>query len=131
MSNNINIEEIMENIRADIRAKGYPDYEEQNTVSRVSGAPFNKDEFLSELEIANKYCQVASYRDIRSTRKGLGGLITFVKKICRRGSAFYVEPIVDDQNRFNEAVLRMLMQAANKIEEDEKTIAELKRKLEK
>lgn len=45
--------------------------------------------------------KVTFYRPIVSGRKLLGAPARFVKKVIRKGTAFLVAPVVDDQNTFN------------------------------
>ena len=101
----INIEDIMQEIRAEIRAKGYEDNEIpfSDIACLVGGTevPFDLKDYLDDISMMDESRTVLAYRDISSTRKGVGKLITFVKKVIRKMVCFYVEPLVDDQNRFN------------------------------
>ena len=107
----INIEDIMQEIRAEIRAKGYADNEIpfSDIACLVGGTevPFDLKDYLDDISMMDESRTVLAYRDISSTRKGVGKLITFVKKVIRKMVCFYVEPLVDDQNRFNELTTRV------------------------
>ena len=52
--------------------------------------------------------KVTFYRPIVSGRKLLGAPARFVKKVIRKGTAFLVAPVVDDQNTFNAYVTETL-----------------------
>ncbi len=128
---NINIEEIMSEIRAEIRAKGYKDDEiafNDIVLSQVA-TPYNMQAFKEELEKMAEDCCVLSYRDVASDRPGIGGIVTFFKKVARRLVAFYIEPIVDDQNKFNEETLNLMLQTLNKFAENEEKMSELEKEL--
>ncbi len=49
-------------------------------------------------------------RPLASTRSRLAPAAVFTKRAMRRGMAWYVRPIAEDQTRFNFAVLRRLEQ---------------------
>ena len=100
----INIEDIMQEIRAEIRAKGYADNEIpfSDIACLVGGTevPFDLKDYLDDISMMDESRTVLAYRDISSTRKGVGKLITFVKKVIRKMVCFYVEPLVDDQKKY-------------------------------
>ena len=129
----INIEDIMKQIRTEIREKGYVDNELQFSdiacLAGGSGVPFDMNQYKEEVESANESRLVLSYRDISSDRAGVGKIITIVKKIVRKVVCFYIEPIVDDQNRFNEFSTRIMTQSVSRFEEDDQKIDELEKKL--
>ena len=126
----INIEDIMQEIRAEIRAKGYEDNEIpfSDIACLVGGTevPFDLKDYLED-----ESRTVLAYRDISSTRKGVGKLITFVKKVIRKMVCFYVEPLVDDQNRFNELTTRVVAQTVRRYNDDDARIEELEKKIYK
>jgi len=45
-----------------------------------------------------------SYRPIVSNRRGIGRLVVFVKRVIRKLTAWYVEPVCKQQSAFNSAV---------------------------
>ena len=99
----INIEEIMEEIRRDIAEKGY-----KNEYVKFSDIPnqFSMDDFTHTGQLGDNIrslqasYNIVSYRPLISTRK-LGSLVIFIKKVLRKLTKFYVEPIVSDQSTFN------------------------------
>ncbi len=131
----INIEDIMKEIRADIAAKGYADNEIPfGDIACLAGGtelPFDMKDYMDELKEMDESRTILAYRDIRSTRKGLGGLITFCKKVIRKIVSFYVEPLVDDQNRFNELTTITMAQTVRRFNDDDARIEELEKKIYK
>ena len=120
-STTINIEQIMEEIRADIAKKGYVDdavsfdsIEIKESVAIHNDPDNNATDFheLSQILLSLEYwCkdtkrlqEINYYRPIQSQRKIIGGLITFFKKTARRSLRFLFEPIVSEQNAFNSSV---------------------------
>lgn len=128
---NINIEDIMAEIREEIKNKGYTDEEIQfgDIILSTVATPYNMQAYKEELEKMAGDRVVLSYRDVASDRPGIGGIVTFFKKIMRKLVAFYIEPIVDDQNRFNEEAANLFAQAFNKFAEDDERISELEKEL--
>ena len=105
---NVNIEEIMQNIRKEIKEKGlssdmlsFEDVPYQKPDAAVNGA--GSEEVKNSLVYLNGHYNVQPY-------KPLGGnpLFVFIKKVLRKLMKFYIEPIVNDQNNFNANVVRVL-----------------------
>ena len=104
----IHIEEIMQNIRKEIKEKGlssdmlsFEDVPYQKPDAAVNGA--GSEEVKNSLVYLNGHYNVQPY-------KPLGGnpLFVFIKKVLRKLMKFYIEPIVNDQNKFNANVVRVL-----------------------
>ena len=116
----INIEDIMQEIRAEIRAKGYADNEIpfSDIACLVGGTevPFDLKDYLDDISMMDESRTVLAYRDISSTRK----------MVC-----FYVEPLVDDQNRFNELTTKVVAQTVRRYNDDDARIEELEKKIYK
>lgn len=133
MENEINIEEIMSNIRKEIKEKGYKDdvlsFQDVTTTSvkeLFSDVEefniFEYKELIAELE-NNKV--ISSIPDIKY--KGLKQrIIAFVKKIIRKLILFYIVPIVEEQNEFNILVAEVMKQNVSLATEQE----ELKNRIE-
>ena len=125
----------MQEIRAEIRAKGYADNEIpfSDIACLVGGTevPFDLKDYLDDISMMDESRTVLAYRDISSTRKGVGKLITFVKKVIRKMVCFYVEPLVDDQNRFNELTTKVVAQTVRRYNDDDARIEELEKKIYK
>ncbi|MBR4445017.1 MAG: hypothetical protein IKS37_03905 [Solobacterium sp.] len=122
---NIDVTKIMEEIRADIDARGLRDevlsFEEipmpqQATVVDSGTGPFNNDEFMDSNMYMNRCFQVQTWQPIKSNRP-LGFLIIFFKKIIRKLIRFFIDPIVNEQNDFNANTTRSMNQVRNYIHE--------------
>lgn len=69
--------------------------------------------FEDRLSAVNAACQIRYYRPIYSCRRVIGRFIVFFKKAFRKAAKFLVEPIVDEQNRFNSAATQTLNSIRN------------------
>lgn len=126
--NELEVDNILQHVREDISARGLKDDEIlfQSIVVMDGGtAGFYSDEAYSEmLDTVNGLSEVQSYRPL------LGNPIErFIKKVIRRMVAFYIESIVDDQNRFNKNVYGAMVMNLNKFKEDQARIKFLEKKL--
>lgn len=124
----INVENIMEEIRMKIKERGEScdllDFEmvpyESSTAS--NGEAFSMAAFEQNLNLANQNYLVQAYRMLSGNPIGV-----FIKKVIRKLSKFYVEPIVEDQNQFNVYMLRSMNSVYSYIKEnnnDSKTIVQ-------
>jgi len=100
----IDIKDIIAEIQRDIEVKGYrdDDISFSNIPVRVSSGDIAHSAALREhiIELrTNK--NVNAYRKLSSNRI-FGSFIILVKKIIRKLTKFYIEPIVSDQNHFND-----------------------------
>lgn len=96
-SNNIDIEQIMTEIREEIKAKGFVDDVttfDEIVVEAEDGSGFGDD---LEQDIA----MLITTGDIPWARPVLGGIKGFIMKVIRKLVRFFVVPIVLDQNEFN------------------------------
>lgn len=121
----INVNEIMEGIRKEIKDKKFID----DAVNFDAVKCFDMTEINERIERMKDTSTVNSYFDISSDRKVIGGLFTFVKKVVRRMTCFYVEPIVDDQNQFNIAAQQTIELLAKRCEEEFQKNQDLETKL--
>ncbi len=103
----VNIEAIMQEIREEIKAKGYT--YDMLSFKDVS-APLcsdNESEAVSfegaekNLAYMDNVSHVAGYRPLDGNK-----LVVFIKRIIRKFTKFYVEPVVASQNEFNSAAVR-------------------------
>lgn len=100
---NINIEDIMTQIRKKIQDQGIVD--EDIEFDKVS----SEEDMLPEyLRMVNNVWEVNPYFNIHSHRKFIGKIILFVKKVIRKSISWYVAPIVEQQNEFNAFTTRTL-----------------------
>lgn len=124
----INIEQIMQEIRDDIKAKGLKDenisFEDVILLGGGTGAPYSKEAYTDMLVNAGEDSEVLSYRELSGNP-----ISKIIKKINRRLIAFYIESIVDDQNKFNKDVYKGLTMCLSKFEEDNAKMEALEKKL--
>jgi hypothetical protein len=97
--NDINVEKIMEEIRADIKARnlkeedlGFQDV--KGSITRLG--TFDFQHLQEELNMANMYTYL-------NTNEAISGncLKKLIKKVIRKCISFYVQPLIDKQNQFN------------------------------
>lgn len=105
-NNTLCIEDIMEEIRRDIKEKNLTSDMlsfEDVPYKRAEDTGVSADELQSSMIYVNSHYNVQPY-------KALGGnpLYVFVKKVIRRLTKFYVEPVVFEQNDFNAHTVRIL-----------------------
>jgi len=107
---NINIEEIMAQIKGEIKEKGLtPDmlsfedvpYSKPVQVTREGGSSLaDADDALAHM---NAHYYVQPYKPIAGNP-----LKVFIKKVIRKLTKFYVEPVVFEQNEFNANTVSVL-----------------------
>lgn len=110
MENKINIEEIMAQIKREIEEKGLtPDmlsfedvpYKKPVQVSAETGASLSAaDEALAYV---NAHHYIQPYKPLAGNP-----IKVFIKKVIRKLTKFYVEPVVFEQNSFNAAAVNVL-----------------------
>ena len=127
--NNINVEEIMKQIKADINAKGYTNdllsFDDVVVdVSSMNVVKFDKLQFKEDLYVANHEWNVNPYRPLQG-----GRIRVFIRKVIRKLVYFFVEPIVMAQDGFNASIVRMMNQMNCYIDQQEKEIEELRSKI--
>ena len=121
MSEQINVESIMKEIKKEIEVKGYTN----DLLSFENVNKFDKVKFNEDIYVANHEWEVNPYRPLQ------GGKVTvFFKKAIRKLVYFFVEPIVMAQDGFNASIVRLMNQMNCYIEEKDKEIAELKKEIE-
>lgn len=127
--NNINIENIMEQIKNDISAKGYTNdllsFDDVVVdVSSMNVLMFDRVKFNEDLYVANHEWEVNPYRPLQG-----GKVRVFFRKVIRKLVYFFVEPIVMAQDGFNASIVRMMNQMSCYIDEQNKEIESLKAKI--
>lgn len=103
----INIEEIMEEIRQEIKNKGISEDLLEFSDPSLAGLSvpiFCKQEMMADLQAVNESYYVDPVRPLGSGVKGA------IKKILRRCMLFYVKPMVEEQNLYNINVMDTLKQ---------------------
>ena len=100
---NINVEEIMAKIRQNIKDKGYVEEEKINNFDFTPQIS-EEDNFRYDLDILNRVWNVNLEREILSRNK----LFSFVKKVIRKLTRWYVVPMMQDQITFNSYAVRTI-----------------------
>lgn len=116
MENRIDVEDIMREVREEVEKRKLngeiipfekiPVYWEDGD---CQGMVFDFDELKQETAFLNNNYRIQAYRELKS-RPVVGGIILFLKKILRKSMKFYIEPIVNDQNEINSAVMSCMNQ---------------------
>lgn len=106
----VNIEEIMQGIRQEIKEKNltsdmlsFEDVPYRKPGDAVNGCALDSEEIKNAMIYLNGHYNIQPYKPL-----GGNALFVFVKKIIRKLTKFYVEPIVFDQNDYNANVARVL-----------------------
>lgn len=133
----INIEAIMQEIRAEIKEKGYTnDLLSFNDIvidtSTLNVAKFDKVAFNEEIYTINHGWEIPAYRVLSGNP-----VKVFFQKVIRKLVYFFVEPIVLEQNGFNASMVRLMNQMNCYIDETQQEkqallqeIQDLQKKLE-
>ena len=130
----IDVEKIMDEIRQEIREKGYND-------SMLSFKDVDSSEYLKKLkpedvfdlaelemqvQIANMRAEVPWYHQVEGS-----AIANFVKKVIRKLIRFVIIPINEEQNAYNAAAAESLTQLLAYVKEQEQTIAKLQGEVER
>ena len=114
---NINIEDIMKQIRKKIKDNGVVD-EEIEFNNNLS-----EEEMLSEyLKMVNATYNIISDKKITSHRKIIGKILVCIKRAIRKSIHWYTQPIVEQQNEFNAFSTRTLNSMNDKLSNMEKNL---------
>ena len=126
----INVEEIMNEIKEQIKTRGYT--EKELKFADISNSIAGLDDFYEFENFKATIDQVDSKRVTQCWYPIHGNkLLVIIKKIIRRCIRFYVEPIVVGQNEFNNNTASALSQICAKFErEDEYSIDEMQKKID-
>ncbi len=126
----INIEEVMNEIRAEIKEKGYTsDMLSFEDVVRHSSVAVDAVSATEDLRSAVFYIGT-SHIVPESVPVSGNAIVRLVKRVIRKLCRFYVKPIVMTQNEFNALCVRALNDINAYIEENSKTnVTELENKV--
>lgn len=122
MSNEINVEEIMAEIRSNIKERGYeplPVEFEEITIDKPAiqpGIAFDADDFKQEVNYLNYNWNNSFQVPVSGGNK----IAVFVKKMISKCTRFIVFPIVNYQNAYNASNARCMMQVKEYMAELEK-----------
>lgn len=126
----INIEDVMNEIRAEIKEKGYTsDMLSFEDVVKASPVSANTDSAIEDLHGAISYINT-SYAVPESIPVKGNAIVRFIKKVIRKLCRFYVKPIVMTQNEFNALCVRAFNDINMYINETSKmSVTELENKV--
>lgn len=103
----VNIENIMNEIRQEIKEKGYTydmlSFSEVSVANSICSECTSMAEIEDDLHYLNTSYTVASHNPIAGNK-----IFSIFKKIIRKLIKFYIEPIVYAQNEFNAVNVRLL-----------------------
>ncbi len=124
----INVEKIMEEIREDIKSKGYTNdmlsFDDVQAPSVIK-EEYDQDQLVSALHNMSVYAYVPWYRDLSKSR-----IKRFIQKLIRKFVAFLIAPVTDQQSDFNKETLRGVGQLAGYIEQSENQLEDLAKAIE-
>ncbi|MCM1244102.1 MAG: hypothetical protein NC293_00475 [Roseburia sp.] len=124
--NSINVEEIMEKIRTEIKEKGYKESDLSfldipiSTFPEASQESFDLDKLREKLQRVNETYGVDYYKVIEG-----GGIKTFIKKAIRKILKFLLYPLCQNQELFNAFSVQTMNQLFLYIQLQEERINEL------
>lgn len=131
---NINVEEIMEEIRAQIKERGYTKKDLRFADIHVDTTEGTEclDEYFELGNFKNTIVKMDGKRNVQCWRLIAGNKFkSFFKKIIRKMTKFYVEPIVEDQNKFNFYTVSAMSQLYAKFEEEQDfKVAQMQQRIE-
>lgn len=132
-NNTLCIEDIMQEIRREIKEKGLT-----SDMLSFEDVPYKKAEDMSaetgnlskDAEISLRY--INSRYSIQPYKELGGNLITvFIKKVIRKLTKFYVEPVVFEQNEFNGHAVKVINALNNSVGGENDSAAKLEEMMEK
>ena len=127
----VDVEKIMEEIRQEIKEKGYND--SMLSFRDVDGSEqlkeLTSDVFdLGEMERVVQQINMRSHLELYHPVEG-SAFANFFKKVIRRLCRFMLIPIVDHQNAYNSSAAQSMNQALSYIKEQQKIIANLEERI--
>lgn len=114
----VNVEEIMKEIRKDIKERNIQEVEfpELSSLAIENGLE-GKCDFNSDIDYMNVGWNIEVEKEISSHRKIFGRIVVFIKKIIRKCLRWYVNPPFDNQREFNASVTRVCNYFKNHMQE--------------
>lgn len=122
----INVEEIMAEIRADIKARGLvddaPDFD--SVIMSDVDFEYDKHVMIAQIDGMHRDYNVQWYKEIVGNK-----LKIFVKKVIRKMISFVIGPMNAEQVQFNFDTMNAVTQMASYIIECEEKIDELEKRI--
>ncbi len=131
----VNIEQIMDEIRAEIQEKGLkneiPSMEELSDTRKIMDGwgCFSKRQFVQDWERMN-HMRIEYYRGLDSSKRWIRFLVLGFKKGFRKAGCFLIKPVLDDINYYHTLVARGFGHIGSYISENE-LLKERVKKLER
>lgn len=121
----IDIQSIMKDIKSKIEKEGLTeDIIDLKDVSIINNEVnldvFEIDKLIYYMNNVNVMWDIQAYRNLPTQPGLIGKTKVFIKKVIRKLTKFYIEPIVEDQRAFNSNVVNSLNQIKNYIIEQNK-----------
>ena len=127
----VDVEKIMEEIRQEIKEKGYNDsmlsfrdVDGSEQLKELTSDVFDLGEMERVVQQMNMRSHVEWYHPVEGT-----AFANFFKKVIRRLCRFMLIPIVDHQNAYNSSAAQSMNQALSYIKEQQKIIANLEERI--
>jgi len=117
---NINVEEIMNKIRQNIKDKGYLEEEKINNFDFTPKIS-EEDNFRYDLDILNQVWNINLEREVLSRNK----LFSFLKKVIRKLTRWYIVPMLQDQITFNSYAVRAINNLNKQLDKKNEEIIKL------
>lgn len=133
---NIDVEEIMNQIRENIKKRNYSPEELSSLNNKKDFGSSSASTFfeLPKLEeyIAqnNSRWNIQKAGPIKSDKKLIGSIIVFVKKVIRKLSYWYIEFLVDQQTAFNASATNSINETVKFVKESQDIVSELNHKIQ-
>ena len=116
----VDVQRIMEEIKAEIAAKGLandiPAFEDTLSPSDGFNASVDLSALKRELEYLRRH-EVHYYRDITSYHPWLTPIVRFVKRVIRKLCKFLGEPMVDEINDYHKHITSALERTVKALEQ--------------
>ena len=133
----VNVESIMQEIREQIKTSGLNNsklsFEDISPHTKSLGTEitsYDEETMVKTCAEMNMHYEVSVWHPINSTRPVIGPCLTFGKKVMRKLTRFFVQAIVEDQNRFNMHITRSMNQARNYLIQKEQLITEFDKQID-
>lgn len=123
----IDVDKIIEEIREEIREKGYTKDLLSFSDSCIADE-INLEEVLNLAYLTKTRSQIDEYPDWEGATF-LSKVKIFIKKVIRKSVKFYVAPIVERQNLFNELASDRIVDLCRVLKEKDVQIMQLQKKL--
>ncbi|MFI3237867.1 MAG: glycosyltransferase family 4 protein [Lachnospiraceae bacterium] len=124
-NNKINIQEVMETLKKEIVETDYQykvlDFKNVSVDTDITKPEevFELSKMLKYVHNVNKTCNINSNAPFQRAPGFVGWVKYMIKRVIRKVSRFYIEPIIEEQRQFNAHTVKALNQMASYIAEQE------------